>query len=167
NIIRKQNNKGVLPAEKFAKAYELIYDIEQWKDISEYMLHISDYINTIKNDITLDHLLFKGNSLVGKALTIIYNQLKSNDLTVNSIATQLEVSPTHITNLFKKHLDITPSAYIAQKRIEAIITELRQSSDSLHAVRKRFGFHNHSHFIQFFKKHTNLTPLQYLQQHVY
>src|SRR5690625_205526 len=37
NIIRKQNNKGVLPAEKFAKAYELIYDIEQWKDISEYM----------------------------------------------------------------------------------------------------------------------------------
>lgn len=167
NIIRKQNNKGILPPEKLARAYELINDIEQWKNISEYMLHISVYIKRIKNDITLDHLLFKGNSLVEKALTIIYNQLKSNELTVNSIASQLEVSPTHITNLFKKHLGITLSQYIAQKKIEAIITELKHSNDSLHTIRKRFGFHNHSHFIQFFKKHTNLTPLQYLQRHVY
>lgn len=167
NIIRKQNNKGTLPPNKLAKAYDLIRDIEQWKNISEYMLYISDYVRRIKSDIVLDHLLFKGNPLVEKALTIIYDNLKSNDLTVNSIAAQLKVSPTHMTNLFKKHLSITPSEYIAQKKIEAIITELKNSNDSLHAIRKRFGFQNHSHFIQFFKKHTGLTPLQYLQQHVY
>lgn len=167
NLIRKQNNKGVLPPDKLAKAYELIYEVEQWKNISEYMLHISQFIKRVKHDIMLDHLLFNGNPLVERALTIIYNELKSNELTVNSLAKQLEVSPTHIANLFKKHLDITPSEYIAQKKIAAIITELKQSNDSLHTIRKRFGFHNHSHFIQFFKKHTHVTPLQYLQQHVY
>jgi len=166
-IIRKQNKYGTLPSDKIAKAYELISDIEQWKNISEYMLHMPDYIKRIKYEITLDHLLFKGNSHVEEALTMIYNDLQSSDLTVNSIAAQLNVSPTHITNLFKKHLDITPAAYIAEKKINAIMNELKQTNDSLHTVRKRFGFHNHSHFIQFFKKHTDLTPVQYLQQHVY
>jgi len=166
-IIRKQNRNGRLPSNMLANAYDLIYQIEQWENISEYMLHISTFIKQIKSNIILEHLLFRGNALVSEALTIIYTNLQSNELTVNSIAEQLDVSPTHLTNLFKEHLDQTPSEYIAQKKMKAIIYELNHTNESLHTIRERFGFHNHSHFIQFFKKHTNLTPLQYLQQYVY
>src|SRR5699024_1165050 len=125
------------------------------------------FVKQIKHKITLDHLFFEGNLLVEKALSIIYNDLTNNELTVNSLAEQLNVSTTHLSNLFKKHLKMTPSDYIAQKKVHAIIEDLKQTNDSLHTIRKKFGFHNHSHFIQFFKKHTNLTPLQYIQQHVY
>ncbi|HZW68155.1 MAG TPA: helix-turn-helix transcriptional regulator [Pseudogracilibacillus sp.] len=167
NIIRKQNKRGVLPSNALARGYELIRELEQWKSISEYMLHIPNFVETLKHDITLDHLLFKGDPLIEEALAIIYHNLRSKDLSVNAVAKKLDVSTTHLSNLFKKHLSITPSDYITQEKISAIIHDLKHSSDSLHTIRKRFGFQNHSHFIQFFKKSTNLTPLQYIQQHVY
>lgn len=167
NIIRKQNKRGVLPPHALACGYGLIRELEEWKSISEYMLHIPKFVQTLKDDICLDHLLFEGNPLIEEALEFIYHNLKSKDLTVNAVAEKLDLSTTHLTNLFKKHLSITPSDYIAQEKISAIIHDLKHSSDSLHTIRKQFGFQNHSHFIQFFKKSTNLTPLQYIQQHVY
>lgn len=167
NIIRKQNNKGTIPPTMLAAGYDLINEVEQWNNISEYMLHISSFIKRIKVNITLTHLLFEGNELVQKALTIIYEDLTNHKLTVNVLANRLEVSTTHITNLFKKHLNMTPSEYIAKEKITAIITELRDTNNSLHTIRKKFGFSNHSHFIQFFKRQTDLTPLQYIQRHIY
>src|SRR5699024_12104998 len=110
-IIRKQNRNGRLPSNMLANAYDLIYQIEQWENISEYMLHISTFIKQIKSNIILEHLLFRGNALVSEALTIIYTNLQSNELTVNSIAEQLDVSQTHLTTLFKEHLDQTPTEY--------------------------------------------------------
>lgn len=167
NIIRKQNKRGTLPPNALARGYGLIREVEQWKSISEYMLHIPNFVQTLKYDISLDHLLFEGNTLMEEALTMIYHNLTNNELTVNAIAEKLDISTTHLTNLFRKHLSITPSEYIAQQKTSAIIHDLKHTSDSLHTIRKRFGFHNHSHFIQFFKRNTNLTPLQYIQQHVY
>lgn len=167
NIVRIQSGKQPLPPTILARAYALIYDIEQWETISDYMTSTPSFIKRVKEEITLPHLLFQGNEIIENALTIIYNKLESSELTVNLIASELNVSSAHITNLFKKYLNITPSDYIAKQKIKAIINDLEETTDSLHTIRKRFGFYNHSHFIQFFKKHTNLTPLQYLQKHVY
>lgn len=166
-IVHKQNKQGKLPLNIVANAYELIYQVEQWKNISEYMLHISSFLKEIRTNITVQHLLFRGNKLVKEALGIIYHHLKCQTLTVRLIASKLDISPTHLTNLFKTHLNTTPSEYIAHQKVEAIMKELNQTNECLHTVRERFGFQSHSHFIQFFKKQTNLTPLQYLQQHVY
>lgn len=167
NLIRKQAAIEKLPANMLANAYTLIFEIEKWKNISEYMLHISWFIKRLKSDIVVDYLMFRGNDLVKQALKIINEHLQSNELSVNWLANRLEVSPTHITNLFKQYYEISASQYIAQKRIETIIELLKHSNDSLHTIRKQFSFKNHSHFIQFFKRHTGLTPLQYLQKHVY
>src|SRR5699024_8866038 len=86
NIVRIQNLKGPLPSEVFAYAYKLIYEVEQWSNISTYMFHISYFVKQIKDKITLDHLFFEGNFIIEKALAIIYNELTNNKLTVNFLA---------------------------------------------------------------------------------
>lgn len=166
NLIKIQSEKEKVPSSVIQNGFELLYQIEKWKTNSEYMLHISWFIERIKSGVIVDHLIYRGNKTVEQALSLIYHHLKSNYLSVRWLAEQLNISPTYVTNLFNKHLNVSASQYIAEKKIEAIMFELKHSKDSLHTIRNKFGFHNHSHFIQFFKKYTGLTPLQYLQQNI-
>lgn len=166
NLIRKQSAKEKVPTKVLENSYHIMFQIEKWKTNSEFMLHISWFVKQIKSGVIIDHLIYRGNKIVEKTLTLIYHHLKSDYLSVQWLAQQLNVSPTYVTSLFNKHLNINASTYIAEKKIEAIMYALKHSNDSLHTIRKQYGFHNHSHFIQFFKKYTGLTPLQYLQQHV-
>lgn len=167
NLIRTQASREKLPSSTLANAYRLIFKIEKWDNIAAYMLHLPMFVKTLKTDIIIDYLIFRGNEVVQGALKLIHHHLKSNELSVNWLAKELNVSSTHLTNLFKQYFDIGASQYIAQKRIESIIKLLNQSNKCLHSIRKQYGFNNHSHFIQFFKRHTGLTPLQYLQKHVH
>lgn len=166
NLIRIQSMKEKVPSLVLEKSYHIIFQIEKWKTNSEFMLHITWFVEQIKSGVIIDHLIYRGNITVEKALTLIYHHLKSEYLSVKWLAEKLDISPTYVTSLFKKHLHVSASQYIAEKKIEAIMYELTHSNYSLHTIRKQFGFHNHSHFIQFFKKYTGLTPLQYLQQHI-
>jgi|SRR5690625_5213683 len=166
-IIRRQAEKERLSTNVIAKGYELIAIVESWETISEYMLHISSFVQYLITHIIVDHLFYRGNPKLEEALLYIYEHLHDKSLSVTSIANKLNISTTHLTNLFKNHYGINASQYIAQKKVAAIIKQLKYSNDSLHNIRKQFGFSNHSHFIQYFKKHCGLTPLQYLQKHVY
>lgn len=164
DILRVQIRKGPLHPDALTHAYDLIYEIEQWGNISEFMLHIPSLMNRLENFIITDYLIFIGNKHVEDALLLINEYLHCKHLNVNWLAQQLNISPTHLTNLFKQYFKVTASCYIEQKKIEAMIDELKNTNKTLKEVREEFGFTNHSYFIQFFKKNTGLTPLQYLQK---
>lgn len=165
DILRLQIYKGELHPDALTHAYEIIYEIEQWSNISECMLHISPMMQRLTTYVISDHLIFRGNKYVEKALLLIHEHLKCKELSVNWLANKLNISATHLTNLFKQYFHVTASTYIEQKRIATIMYELTHTKQTLKEIREAFGFTSHSYFIQYFKKHTGLTPLQYVQQH--
>lgn len=167
HLIRIQMHKERLHPQVLTNAYKTISTIEEWENISEFLLQIPWFVERLKNDIISDHLLFKGNPHVEKALQLIHDHLKSDYLNVNWLAEQLCISTTHVSNLFKLHMDVTVSDYIAERKINDIIYALIHSNDSVKNIRKKYGFKTHSHFIQFFKKQKGMTPLQYMQEHIH
>jgi len=113
-----------------------------------------------------DFSLHNATPLLDKALQLINENISSTKLSVNWLAEQLNVSTTHLSNLFRLNLGVNPSNYIAKRKITEITFELIHTSEPLAKIRKKYGFISHSHFIQFFKKHKGITPLKY-RQHVH
>lgn len=164
DVIRIHLRKKSLHPRVLSYAYDTIAHIEKWKNISVFLLSIPWFIGRLKDDIIANQLLIDGSIHIEKAIQLINDNLKSTVLTVRWLANQLQISTTHLTNLFKLQLDETVSAYITKRKMTEITFELTYTNQSLKEIREKYGYLNHSNFIQSFKKHIGMTPLKYLQE---
>ena len=164
DIIKIKIRKKRLHPHNLAYAYGIISTIEKWENISEVLLSIPTYVEHVRNDILKTGILMEGNEHIEQALTIIHNNLTGDTLSVNWLATQLNISTTHLSNLFKIQFDETPSNYIMKRKMDEIIYELTYTNHSLKAIKAKYGFKNQSHFIKCFKKFQGVTPLQFMKQ---
>lgn len=164
DIIRIQKRKGRLHPRKLTFAYELIAKIERWKNVTEFILNSAFYIEKVRVSIIADDILFQGCPHMEKALQLIDIHLKEELLTVSWLARQLDISTTHLTNLFKLRIGDPVSVYISKRKLNEIVFEMTYTTRSLKEIREKYGYVNHSHFIQHFKKHYGMTPLKYKQE---
>ncbi len=161
DIIRIHNRRNLLHPRVLAHAYDVIARIEKWENLSEYLLSIHWFVERLEKDIIADQILFEGSAHVEKALYLISHHLEDSKLSVSWIAEQLDISTTHLSNLFKLQIGETVAHYITKRKIEEITYELIYTNKSLKEIREKFGYMNHSNFIQHFKRHQGLTPLQF------
>lgn len=73
-------------------------------------------------------------------------------------------SQEHMTRLFQQYLNITPTAFINEKRLELAYTQVLYSTNSIMEVALSCGFHNTSHFHHLFKKQYKQSPNQLRKQ---
>lgn len=85
------------------------------------------------------------------------------DLTLESIAKEAQLSVSHLCFLFKKEIGTSVVDYILDQRIEAAKSYLRNGQYRNYELASRVGFHNYSYFCTTFKKHTGMTPNEYKQ----
>lgn len=163
DVIRLQQRKGRLHPRNLILAYDLIAKIEKWENISEFILNNTLFIDELRTNIIANEVLFQGCDHITKAVRLIENYLESSLLTVNWLAAELQISPTHLTNLFKLRIGEPVSTFIAKKKLNEIVFEMTYTSQSLKEIREKYGYTNHSHFIQQFKKHYGKTPLSYIR----
>jgi len=158
------NQKKQLHPSILAASYQLIGEIARWENISEYILHSRWLIEQIKQHIIGDRLLAVGCNYVEQAIHFIDTYLEADVLSVKWLASELNITTTHLSNLFKLRVGETVAQYITKRKMNEIIFELTYTNKTLQEVREKYGFYNHSHFIQHFKRHQGITPLKYRQQ---
>lgn len=105
------------------------------------------------------------NSIVFQALEFIH-QHYMEDITVHFIASNLNISNSYLSQIFKKELGMSIIKYIITYRIQKA-KELIASGDVLVCdVAVKVGFFEVKHFSKTFKKVTGLSPMQYKKQTV-
>lgn len=82
-------------------------------------------------------------------------------LSVESIATHLGISGTHLRNLFLKKLGTSPIKYIKELRIKEAQKYLMTSALTVKEICEKCGFYDTSYFCKEFKKTMGCTPYQY------
>lgn len=90
------------------------------------------------------------------------NFLKENiyqSVTINEIASHLNMSPSNLTACFKKKTNMTPKEYHNLLKLKTSTEELRYKNVS--EVCYDLGFENVSYFIKLFKSYYGETPKQY------
>lgn len=101
---------------------------------------------------------------VHNAIECIYANLHRR-ITVNEIAEAVQLSPSHLSRLFKKEMDISISDYIRGKKIEHAKNLLRYSDYSYIEISNYLSFDSQSHFIKVFKEYEGITPRHYRNQY--
>lgn len=128
---------------------------------------------TIKESLTLQEemirsfcLLVKEHSLsqysfyVGQTITLIQYDLTA-DLSLKTTASQLNVNPSYLSNLFHKECGCTLTEFVNRQRIDRAVLLLSNSKKAVQDIAAECGIQDVNYFIKLFKRQTGLTPNQY------
>ncbi len=84
--------------------------------------------------------------------------------TVKEMATQAGVSLSHFTTLFKKEMEMVPTAYLKHNRLESARHLLETIHERIKQIAVRVGMSEKSHFTRDFKTKYGLSPTKYRRQ---
>lgn len=101
--------------------------------------------------------------LVGRAITIIHFDLHA-DLSLKTLAEQLNVTPSYLSALFKKECGCTLTDYVNDRRIDYALHLLTNTNMQIQNVAFESGIQDPNYFIRLFKRRTGMTPGQYRKQ---
>ena len=96
--------------------------------------------------------------LIGAAKELIGTGRELQSLT--SIATQLDVSPAYLTDLFRRHEGLSIARYQRRLRLSRALVDLPQTED-IAALALDLGFSSHAHFSTAFRATYGETPSTY------
>ena len=153
---------GVHPLHIHELSNDFASKIEGIRSIRESLALQEDMIRSFCQ-LVKQHSLSKYSYYVGQAITIVQYDLTA-DLRLKSIAEQLSINPSYLSNLFHKEYGCTLTEYINTQRIEKGISLLRLTSLSVQEIAAHCGIHDVNYFIKMFKKHTGFTPNRYREQ---
>lgn len=86
---------------------------------------------------------------------------KTKGQTVEDYASELCVSPKHLSNVCKKNSGKTAGEWIREHILEEIRYYLKQTDLSMKEISDRLGFANPSFFGKYVKAHFGMTPMQF------
>jgi AraC family transcriptional regulator len=97
-------------------------------------------------------------------VTTFIEEHLEQDLTLDAIASLIQLSPHYFASLFKQSVGQSPHQYVLQSRIERSKQLLKQPELSIAQVAQCVGFQNQSHFTTAFHRSVGCTPKAYRSQ---
>lgn len=103
--------------------------------------------------------------IIEDVISYVDANLCSADLTVENIASHIQLSTNYLRSIFKEHMGITLSKYITDKKIQYACKILVETEDSIQSICERLDFTSANYFYTYFKKNTGMTPNQYREKY--
>ncbi len=86
------------------------------------------------------------------------NEHLSEDISVETLAKLVELSPFHFSRVFKQATGLPPSHFVTRERIARAQQMIRETPRSLIEIALEVGYVNPSHFTQVFRRVVGVTP---------
>lgn len=88
----------------------------------------------------------------------------AEDVSLEAIATELDMSQYYFARLFKQSTGYSPYQYVIKSRIERAQELMMQEQQSIATIALKVGFASQSQFGRHFKRLTGVTPKQFLKK---
>ncbi len=138
---------------QFALRIESCRTMEDITQLTKEM--IRKYCLLVKN-----HSMTNYSLLLQRALTIINGDLKA-DLSLSTLAEELNVNASYLSTQFKKEVGETLTDYVTKKRIEHAVLLLNSSDYPIATVAEQCGIPDIQYFSKIFKKRIGYSPNVY------
>ena len=103
-------------------------------------------------------------ALVQSALYCIENEY-TGEITIQSLAEELDVSVNHLISLFKKEMHTTPNVYLRQHRLKQAARILAATDQPIQEVASAVGIPDANYMIKLFKAQYGDTPTEYRRKY--
>jgi AraC family transcriptional regulator len=85
----------------------------------------------------------------------------SEKLTINQLASLVNISPYHFSRLFKKETGYAPYEYVIKTRIDRAKTLLKTTLLNISEIAYEVGFNSESNFVRTFHSDVGITPSEF------
>ncbi|MCY9668375.1 helix-turn-helix domain-containing protein [Paenibacillus alginolyticus] len=90
-----------------------------------------------------------------------------DDISINQLATQFNITPNYLSTLFSKRCGVTFSRYITQIRMhKAKEILIEKTTMKIQEIANQLGYYSSSHFIKTFSEFHGSSPSQFREQHL-
>ena len=103
------------------------------------------------------------NKLISYALNYIHTNYNDYDLTLDSVASFVYITPVYLSTLFKKEIGVNFLDYIHKYRTEKSKDLLNNKKYAISKIALMVGYSSEKLYSSKFKKYNNITPKQYRQ----
>ena len=100
-------------------------------------------------------------SIIGKAKEYISSNYFNPEITLNSLASFVNISPSHFSTIFSQETGQTFIEYLTLTRIKKAMELLKTSNKKSSEIAYAIGYNDPHYFSYLFKKVTGLTPKEY------
>lgn len=135
---------------------ENICSLEEGKNLIRHM--VRKYCMLVQN-----HSHSQYSPPIKQAITEIELNLSKN-LNLRTLARQINISPNHLSTLFRKETGSTLTDFINQKRIEHALLLLNTSNWQIQIIAQDCGITDANYFTKLFKRIVGMTPNEYRRQ---
>lgn len=108
----------------------------------------------------------QGEKYVKCAIEVIEKNYNQPTFSVQELAQMLQIERSYLYRLFKKYLNVNPTHYIGQYRINKSTELLKKSSYNMEEIAFLVGFNTPSHFSRQFSKCKGVSPSKYRSQFI-
>lgn len=99
--------------------------------------------------------------MVVKAMNIINSQWGDSELTLQSVADSLYITPQYLSRLFRQETGNTFGAYLTKKRINEAMRFLQNQNLKMYEIAQKTGYTSQHYFSNAFKKALGISPAEY------
>jgi two-component system response regulator YesN len=103
----------------------------------------------------------KYSKIIQKAQEYILKNFADKDISLHSVAKEVNISPNHFSTIFSKEMGETFISYITRIRIEKAKELLKTTQMRMSDIGYEAGYNDTHYFSYVFKKHTGVTPKEY------
>ena len=121
---------------------------------------LREQINPAGTKLRTTNAVNSENEIIRQAQQYISSHIREK-LTVPLVARQVDVSPSYLTALFHKHLQIAPGEYIRRIKLQESKQMIRENAMNFTEIAAALQYSTVHHFSRQFKEKFGITPSQY------
>jgi two-component system response regulator YesN len=101
--------------------------------------------------------------IVRRACEYIQENYSQPDISLNTVAAHVALSPTHFSTVFSQEMSVTFIEYLTSVRIEKVKEMLATTDEKIVSIAFSVGYNEPNYLSYLFKKREGLTPKEYRQ----
>lgn len=144
--------------ESLDRIYAKLRQCENWKEAEQLVLSVLEQLSA---QIELKRSSRGKNDVIERMLAYIQAHYRENNLSLDRLADEFQLSPSYISKLFKEHTESNFIDHLIEIRINASKELLANPDMKVNKIGEAVGYANTGSFLRTFKKYTGMTPTEY------
>ncbi len=158
-INRVVNESGGSAPEEHINLYDMVSHLFRLETVEDLKVYILSACGSVCGNIA-SRQSSSSKKVIEDIKTIIYEKY-GEDITINSIARDVYLTPSYICLLFKQETGETINGFLTRYRIEKAKEIMSGRTAKLYEICRQVGYSDPKYFSKIFKKYTGMNPSEY------